>query len=739
MNINKTIKKLDLQEYIENFKSYFSRDKSIDMMGDINVHFKLINEISKYDFKNLPKLINLDNQISRLYKKDYLYLDDIFSFIKIINYFIYLQQFDLNGKFESWIKSIVIPLEILNICNIFNDKGIIRDGFHEQLDIVRNNIFIVKEKISQSLKNITNNKNIQPYLVDHQLHFVNGEQTILVRGGFTKVIQAKILDRSMSGFFFILPSTIDNLKQELSKLESLRDELFKKIAKEYSAIFEKNLLFIKYINREFDRLDHYISRISFAKEDDKNFIIPSASSLKQKLVNFKHPAIKKAKPINIDFTKNIIIITGVNAGGKTMLLKSILSATFLTKYLIPFYCHKSTSISNFKNIVTILDDPQNIKNDISTFAGRMLEFSKIFEQKDIIIGVDEIELGTDSDEAASLFKVIVEKLESNNVKIIITTHHKRLAALLALNPQTQLIAAIYDEENRKPTYNFLEGIIGKSYAFETAKRYGIPHNIVKMSQEIYSKDNEKLNDLIQKGIELEIDLKNKILNYDSLIDKQTKINLKLEQQKENADLIINEQKHLLKTQYNQAIKEAQKIIKGTNRNDAHRILNNANKQVSKIKVEKLQNAKIFEIGQEVSYGNTIGTIISIKGKKINLEIKNGIKIKVSKEDIKLRDIKEKLKNKNIKKIINVNIQKPKGGFIKLNLNGYRSDEAIGILDKFISDSLINGFDEILVYHGVGTGKLSYAIKEFLKKHPKILGYENAPINLGGLGAKIIML
>ena len=100
-------------------------------------------------------------------------------------------------------------------------------------------------------------------------------------------------------------------------------------------------------------------------------------------------------------------------------------------------------------------------------------------QRNAIVGVDEIELGTDSDEAASLFKVIIEELIKKDIKIIITTHHKRLAALMASNDEVELIAALYDEENRIPTYEFLQGTIGKSYAFETAPRYGIPNTVVK--------------------------------------------------------------------------------------------------------------------------------------------------------------------------------------------------------------------------------------------------------------------
>ncbi len=126
----------------------------------------------------------------------------------------------------------------------------------------------------------------------------------------------------------------------------------------------------------------------------------------------------------------------------------------LSKYLLPYNAHESTQIGTFKEINAVLDDPQSVKNDISTFAGRMVEFSKLFSSKNAIVGVDEIELGTDSDEAASLFKVVIEELIQKDIKIIITTHHKRLAALMASNEDVELVAALYDEANQNLLMTF---------------------------------------------------------------------------------------------------------------------------------------------------------------------------------------------------------------------------------------------------------------------------------------------
>lgn len=737
-HIDNIIQKLDLKDYIEGLRSHFSREKDIVLQGDINIHFSLINELSNYNFKTPPKIVNLDNQLSRLQKQGVLKLDEIYEFIKIIDYFTYTKRFSLEGKLEQWIDKVIIPSEIESLCDKFDEKGLLREGFNDNLDIVKQNLYNNKENIKQSLQKTINSKNLQPYLVDHQIHLVHGEQTLLVRGGFNKILKAKVLDRSTAGFFFVLPHSVSDLKQKQSDLENLQNEILYEISKEYSQILNKHLLFLKFINKEFDRFDHYISRVFFAQQYDSNFIFPTNKAT-QKLVDFKHPALKDPKPVNIDFSKNIIMVTGVNAGGKTMLLKSILSAAFMSKYLIPYNCDKKTKVGNYKDIITVLDDPQSVKNDISTFAGRMVEFSSLFKKSgNILVGVDEIELGTDSDEAASLFKVIIEELEHKNIKIIITTHHKRLAALMAKNEQTQLIAALYDEENRKPTYSFLEGTIGRSYAFETASRYGIPHGVVQKAKDVYGDDQDRLNDLIERSSTLERELETKISQLDEKIEKQENLNKQLETKKENADKIINEQKSLLEKQYKDAIDEAKKIIKTTQTQDAHKILNNAHKKVSSIKTKKLQEPVELKVGDRVKYNNTKGLLVSIKGSKATIETDQGMKLQVKLNLLRPSGNIVQAKMKPSKKV-KVKVEKPKEGYIKLDLHGQRADEAVENLDKFISDSLINGFDEILVYHGIGTGKLSYAVKTFLDTHPKILGYDDAPASLGGYGAKVIKL
>ena len=730
------LKKLDLIDYLDSFSKLMAREKSIILEGDINLHHKLISELSKFDIKAPNKIENLDSALMHIQKQGILKMDDIFEFIKIINYFRYLKKFSFDGKLAEWIDKITIPNEIVKICEYFDDKANLKDGVNESFDNIKYAISKNKEAIKQNLYKIINSPKIRTYLVDSQVHYINSEESLLVRGGFNHVLSGSVINRSNSGFFYVVPHSISDLKQKQSDLKNKQEEILYKICKEISSLFEKNLLFLKFINKEFDRFDHYQSRLFFSKINDKNFILPSKNNV-NRLVDFCHPALHNAKPISIDFTKSVVMITGVNAGGKTMMLKSILTAVFLSKYLIPYKAHHDTTVTNFKSINAVLDDPQSVKNDISTFAGRMLEFSKLFGSKNAIVGVDEIELGTDSDEAASLFKVIIEELIQRDIKVIITTHHKRLAALMASNEDVELIAALYDEENRRPTYEFLQGTIGRSYAFETASRYGIPQNVVNRAKEVYGDDKDKLNELIERSSSLEREYKQKIAKLDEEIANMQRISGNLKDQKEKLDEHIYSEKSKLHKEYNDARDEAKKAIKAKLVSESHQHLNIAHKKAVEIKTEKIQEPVVLNVGDRVKYRNTKGVIVSIKGTKAFIENDMGMKVQVLLADLSRSG--NPPPPKIPAKKATVTIQRPESASIKLDLHGQRAEEALENLDKFLSDALLSGFEEVLVYHGIGTGKLAFAVKEYLKKHPKVRGFEDAHPSSGGFGAKVIKL
>lgn len=725
------ILKLDLKTYLEEFKAFFARDKDIFLQGDSNLHFKRIQELCKVEFPSMPELSNLDKALVHLSKQGILHLDEIFEFVKIFRYFDKLKKLKLGTNLDSWLQKIEFISGALELCLNFDEKGELKESLDERLMNLNLALKLKNESIVAEFKKFCYTKALMPYLVDTQIHLINNNEALLVRGGFNHAIKAKIIGRSSGGGFYIVPLSVENLQSDIEKIKNQKEEIYYEYAKNFSAFLTKNLAFLKFINNAFDLFDHYSARVLLAKRKDYEFILCENSN-EIILKNFAHPALKNPKSVSLEFKKQVLIITGVNAGGKSMLLKSILSAAFLAKHLLPMHLKASESkVGIFKELDAIIEDPQNVKNDLSTFAGRMLHFSKLFSKKNLLLGIDEIELGTDFEEAVCLYSVLISHLIQKGFKIIITTHHKRLAMLLAKNEQVELIAALY--EFSRPKYEFLKGIIGKSYAFETALRYQIPQNLIQEAKKLYGEDKENLEELVGKNINLELELKAKLENVKKKEQKVDEILLTLKDQKEKNEEEFRTNLRVLELKFHKAIEEAKKGINLKDTKDKQRSLNKANELKNAIILPSMEQNEELRVGDFVKYEKIKGKILNISKNDATIE-SDGIKLRVP---LKLLRKSTPTPKKAAK--TSISIARPMSLSVSLDLHGLRSDEAISRLDKFISDALIAGFDEVLIYHGIGTGKLAFAVREFLKTHKSVKSFNDAPINQGGFGAKVVKL
>ncbi|WP_086224240.1 endonuclease MutS2 [Campylobacter devanensis] len=727
--------KLDLSEYLSAYNEFLARPKPLFISGDSRANYEKIEEISSLNLKSPKEIANLDDALMRVSKQAVLHISEIYEFSKIIEYFNYLKSQNFGDKMRGYLDKIEIPSSIDKICDYFDENGEFKESIDERLISINEAYKNKKKQIDESLKKLIYTKHLSPYLVDTQIHYINSNEALLVRGGFNHALKGTVIARSSGGYFYVLPDIVSKLKSEQSDLMDKKEEILFEHAKIISSIFHKNLPFLKFINSAFDYIDSLIARVSFAKSRDYNFVL--ANSNKDIILSeFAHPALKNPKRISVDFRGKILLITGVNAGGKSMLLKSILSAALLAKYLLPMSINSAkSSIGSFKEFEAIIEDPQNSKNDISTFAGRMLGFSKILGKKQILIGVDEIELGTDFEEAASLYSVLLTSMMSSDIKMVITTHHKRLAMLLAKNSEVELIAALYDEQNSRPKYEFLKGIIGKSYAFETASRYGIPANLVASAKSAYGDDKENLNEMISKALNLELELKLKLKSTEEKELKLDELLKDLKEAKIRADETLRARLNSLEAEFYKAINEAKRGINLKDTKEKQRSLNNANSIAKSIQKPTVLSEPIeLKVGDRVKYDKIKGVVLSLSKNDAIID-SNGVNLRVPISLLKLTN-QSPLNNQ---KSVNISLSRPNSASVMIDLHGLRSDEAIEKLDKFISDALIAGFDEVLIKHGIGTGKLAYAVKEFLKSHPSVKAFKDGAPSEGGFGSKVVKL
>lgn len=793
------IERLDLEEFLYSLAGFFARPKGIYLHGDTHVHYALIGEIDSLDsLPALPSIAPLSHAFMLLQKQGTLRLAHLADIARELEFFRALQQALApfpQLRFTQMIEKILIPTTLLSELCIFDERGELKAGACLVIDGIQDQLASVKSSIKSTLQSLLHKDSLAPYFVDRQIHLLSDTQTLLLKAGYTRVLKGAVLDRTAGGFFYVLPQEIARLYERERELQDLLALEITKLCARLSDIARKELVFLQFLDKRFELCDGLFGRCAFARAYNLSFMQASQPQAKSAtharganradsapfiLREFCHPRLRAPVPVSVDFTAKLLMLTGVNAGGKTMLLKSLLSAAFLAKYLIPMKinAHKST-IPYYKHIYAIISNPQNSKNDISTFAGRIVEFREQLARDELLLGVDEIELGTDADEAASLYKTLLEILLARSNKIIITTHHKRLAALMARDSRVQLSAAMFDLQRYEATFTFLHGSIGKSYAFESAERYGIPKHIIQQARIHYGDDKERLNTLIEKSINLELELESKKASLEEEIARARKKQESYTQKIFELEASYAKRVRELESTYHQAqsaLKQQAKTLQDIHRNlnRAHAIIEPLRESRGAFAIKGEQDSGIgtrasantkdttksksnhtlgFKCGDVISYKSQRARIAQLDPRSALLELESGMRLRVQRVEIerasKLPALPESresyAKDANTKGIdarplARTKLLTPaKSASPTLDLHGLRAEEAQELVQHFISDSLLAGFDEVLIYHGIGTGVLSRVVAEILRTHPSVVSFSDAPAHMGGMGAKLVRL
>jgi DNA mismatch repair protein MutS2 len=328
--------------------------------------------------------------------------------------------------------------------------------------------------------------------------------------------------------------------------------------------------------------------------------------------------------------------------------------------------------------------------------------------------------------------VLLEELSSKGLRFIVTTHHKRLASLMATNSDVELVAAVYDEQSQRPTYTYLRGSIGKSYAFETAQRYGIDKNLVSKARQYLGEDKEKISELIEKSTQLEMQMRQKLQEANEQLEKALLKEQKLQNLKERLENEHKKRLFEMEQAYATSLKKVQEALKKAENPDARRLLNEAHKAKTSLKKEEPKVEQNLKVGDSVKYRDKRAVVLSLKSKEAMIDV-DGIKVRVPKSQLRIVP-KQKIKPKKTK--VSVKVDRPSSGKMVLKLLGKRADEAEEEILDFLSNALMHNFSEVEIIHGTGTGVLKNVVSELLKKHPKVKSFERVK---GNTGATIVKL
>ncbi|MDU1984769.1 MAG: endonuclease MutS2 [Streptococcus parasanguinis] len=638
-----------------------------------------------------------------------------------------------------------------------NEGGFVESFASEKLAKIRRRIQENEHQVRGILQDLLKSK--ADMLADAVIASRNGRNVLPVKNTYRNRIAGVVHDISASGnTVYIEPRAVVNLNEEIANHRA--DERYEiiQILEELSDTLRPHAAEIANNAWIIGHLDLIKAKYRFMR--DYKAVVPEVSSNRSiQLLQLRHPLIENAVANDLHFTEDLteIVITGPNTGGKTIMLKTLGLAQIMAQSGLPILADPGSRVGIFSQVFADIGDEQSIEQSLSTFSSHMTNIVSILNQVDTasLILLDELGAGTDPQEGAGLAIAILEDLRLRGIKTMATTHYPELKAYGIETAGVQNASMEFDTASLRPTYRFMQGVPGRSNAFEIARRLGLSETIIQDAMKMTNTDND-VNQIIEKleaqtlesrkrlDTIQEVEQENLKFNralrklYNELTrERETELNKAREEAKEIVDMALSESDRILQGLHAKSQLKPHEIIEAKAQ---LKKLAPETVDLSKNKVlKKAKKARAPKVGDEIlviSYGQR-GTLVK-QLKDGRWEAQVGL-IKMTLEEKEFNLIKaEKEASQPKKRQVNVvKRSNTSGPRARLDLRGKRYEEAMQELDGFIDQALLNNMAQVDIIHGIGTGVIREGVTKYLRRNKHVKSFEYAPQNAGGSGATIV--
>lgn len=638
-----------------------------------------------------------------------------------------------------------------------NEGGFVESFASEKLAKIRRRIQENEHQVREILQDLLKSK--ADMLADAVIASRNGRNVLPVKNTYRNRIAGVVHDISASGnTVYIEPRAVVNLNEEIANHRA--DERYEiiQILEELSDTLRPHAAEIANNAWIIGHLDLIKAKYRFMR--DCKAVVPEVSSNRSiQLLQLRHPLIENAVANDLHFTEDLteIVITGPNTGGKTIMLKTLGLAQIMAQSGLPILADPGSRVGIFSQVFADIGDEQSIEQSLSTFSSHMTNIVSILHQVDTasLILLDELGAGTDPQEGAGLAIAILEDLRLRGIKTMATTHYPELKAYGIETAGVQNASMEFDTASLRPTYRFMQGVPGRSNAFEIARRLGLSETIIQDAMKMTDTDNN-VNQIIEKleaqtlesrkrlDTIQEVEQENLKFNralrklYNELTrERETELNKAREEAKEIVDMALSESDRILQGLHAKSQLKPHEIIEAKAQ---LKKLAPETVDLSKNKVlKKAKKARAPKVGDEIlviSYGQR-GTLVK-QLKDGRWEAQVGL-IKMTLEEKEFNLIKaEKEATQPKKRQVNVvKRSNTSGPRARLDLRGKRYEEAMQELDGFIDQALLNNMAQVDIIHGIGTGVIREGVTKYLRRNKHVKSFEYAPQNAGGSGATIV--
>jgi len=658
------------------------------------------------------------------------------------------------------------------IAAVFDDKGEIRPDASPELMRIRKEMQQKVRELDGRFRQIIQEYRSKGWLSDTPESFRNHRRVLSVPSEHKRKIRGIIHDESDTGrTAFIEPEAVIEINNDLFDLEQdERREIFR-ILRDLSQTIRPYSPVLRHYLDVLVKLDvvHAKAKLALAMR-------AGMPILKEKpVIGIKkgyHPLLylknkaqgRKTIPfeLRLNSENHILILSGPNAGGKSVAMKSVGLMQMMVQCGLLIPVHELSEFGIFRQIFADIGDQQSLDDDLSTYSSR-LQNARVFLEKatpQTLVLIDEMGSGTDPKPGGALAEAILRQLHRKGVYAVITTHYSNLKVFAFRNPGILNGNMHFDKDTLSPTYELKVGRPGSSYAFEIAEKSGLSKDLIGYARNRtgpetavddilieLQREKQELEEKLRSVLDKEQSLERLIKSYDSLqhdLDVKRK-RLKLDQKEfelresSNASREVDRLIRQLKDERN--LEKAQQISAQlrVERTEKARQVDDVNAEVIKLEEQNQPSASSRPLAEgdfvRLRAGGATGRIESIKGQKATVQM-GGLKVHAPLRD--LLPVAEPIKQ--VSTASNTNLQQAALFDAKVDLRGMSKDEALRVLEKFVDNALLSNASSLRILHGKGDGILRKVVRQKLREYGSNIGNVYHPEQeSGGDGVTIVEL
>ena len=697
----------------------------------------------------------------------------------------------------------LFPFVQQRLDTIVSKHGTIKDTASPELNDIRHRLQRKQAGISKRMQSLLQQAQSEGWAdKESAIAIRDGRMVIPVPSAYKRKINGIVHDESATGkTSYIEPAEIVETNNEIRELELEEKReimrILRKFADELRPYIDDLLPgydFLAYIDfiRGKAAFSNYIEAVVPAFNDNAEMFWYQA----------RHPLLwlslkntdKKLIPLNIEVydEQRIILISGPNAGGKSVCLQTAGLLQYMFQCGLPVPVSEASKFGIFGKILIDIGDEQSIENDLSTYSSHLINMKNFlrYGSDDTLVLIDEFGTGTEPMLGGAIAEAILSALNRDKVRGVITTHYTNLKHLAAETPGIANGAMLYDNHRMLPLFELKIGKPGSSFAFEIAKKIGLPKEILEDAAAKVGEDHinydKHLKDIARdkryweekrrKIHENEKRLDEVVEKYSNELSEASRIRKEIirEAQQKAQEIIADANAAVEKTireiRENQAEKEKTREIRRRMEEEKQRLLSekqNEEEERIRKKMEKLKNreknrkekkqnqpetspqhkeaAPIFQKGDYVKLpNNAIGEILEIDDKNAVVALGQlHTKVKVSQLQKASATQAKRIARPQIQASyanIRENISQKRMTFKPdIDLRGMRGDEALQRVISFLDEAIMLGYRNIRILHGTGTGALRQLIRQYLSTNPVVATYADEQVQLGGAGITVVQL